>query len=156
MIATLLIAFAALAPGPCDLLDRATVSSILGKPVTEVTAAGPERDAEVGGTLTFCTYRAGSAALIVSQITFASAAAARKATTKDLVDERLEDEVAEFKEVTGVGDRAFWAYTETGAEFVVLKGATVLGVSIGGSLPKPPASYEAALRTAASAAAAKL
>ena len=156
MIATFLIAFAALAPGPCDLLDRATVSSILGKPVTDVTAAGPERDPEVGGTLTFCTYRAGSAALIVSQITFASAAAARKATTKDLVDERMEDEVAEFKEVTGVGDRAFWAYTETGAEFVVLKGATVLGVSIGGSLPKPPASYEAALRTAASAAAAKL
>jgi len=69
--------------------------------------------------------------------------------------ERLDD-VTEFKEVTGIGDRAFWAYTETGAEFVVMKGATVLGVSLGGKLPKPPASYEAALRAAASAAAAKL
>ena len=156
MIATFLIAVAVVAPGPCDLLDRATVSSILGKPVTDVTAAGPERDADIGGTLSFCTYRAGAAALIVSQITFASAAAARNATTKELVEGRMEDEVTEFKEVTGVGNRAFWAYTETGAEFVVLKGATVLGVSLGGSLPKPPASYEAALRAAASAAAAKL
>ena len=156
MIVTFLIAFAFLTPGPCDLLDRATVSSILGKPVTDVKATGPERDADIGGTLAFCTYRAGAAALVVSQITFASADVARKSTTKELVDSRMDDDVTEFKEVTGIGDRAFWAYTETGAEFVVLKGAIVLGVSLGGSLPKPPASYEATLRAAASAAAAKL
>lgn len=68
----------------------------------------------------------------------------------------MEDEVTAFKEVSGVGDRAFWATTGTAAQFVIVKGATVLGVSLGGTLPKPPASYEAALRAAASAAAAKL
>jgi hypothetical protein len=68
----------------------------------------------------------------------------------------MENEVTAFKEVPGVGDRAFWASTETGAQFAILKGATVVGVSLGGTLPKPLASYEAALRAAASAAVAKL
>ena len=161
MISTVLLGFAVVAsapraPGPCDLLDKATVSSILGRPVTDVSHTGPARDEDIGGTLSFCTYRAGAAALIVSQITFANAAAAQKATTKELVEGRMEDEVTAFKDVPGVGDRAFWAATETGAEFVILKGATVLGVSLGGKLPRPPASYEAALRAAATAAAAKL
>jgi len=160
MISTILMGIAAFvsapAPGPCDLLDRATVVSILGKPVTDVSPSDPVRDEDVGGTVAYCYYRAGEAALIVSQITFASAAAAQKATTKEVVEGRMEDEVTAFKEVSGVGDRAFWASTETGAQFVIVKGANVVGVALGGSLPKPPASYEAALRAAASAAAAKL
>ncbi|HEV8398493.1 MAG TPA: hypothetical protein VGQ18_01520 [Gemmatimonadales bacterium] len=161
MISTLLLGFAVVVStprplGPCDLLDRATVGSILGRPVTDVKSSAPARDEDIGGTLSFCTYRAGAAALIVSQITFANAAAAQKATTKELVEGQMDDEVTAFRDVSGVGDRAFWAATETGAEFVILKGAIVLGVSLGGSLPKPPASYEAALRAAASAAAAKL
>jgi hypothetical protein len=160
MITTVLL-FAAIvsaqpAPGPCDLLDRAAVASILGKPVTDVSPSEPTRDDDIGGTVVYCYYRAGEAALIVSQITFANAAAAQKATTKEVVEGRMEDEVTAFKEVSGVGDRAFWASTQTGAQFVIVKGATVLGVALGGSLPKPPASYEAALRAAASAAAAKL
>ena len=161
MISTMLMGFvtflaAASAPGPCDLLDRATVASLLGKPATEVTPSPPTPDEDTGGTVTVCMYRSDAAALIVSQVTFANAAAAQKATTKELVEGRMDEEVTAFKEVPGLGDRAFWVTTAAGAEFVILKGATVLGVSLGGMLPKPPASYEAALRAAASAAVAKL
>ena len=156
MISTVLVATALAVAGPCDLLDRATASSLLGAPVKDVDASPPTRDEDTGGTVTVCMYRSDAAALIVSQITFASPAAARQATTKELVEGRMEEEVTAFKEVPGVGDRAFWAVTEAGAQFVILKGATVLGVALGGMLPKPPASYEAALRAAASAAVAKL
>lgn len=161
MISNVLMGLAVLAsappaPGPCDLVDRATAVSILGKAPTDVSPSEPTRDEETGGTVVVCYYRAGESALIVSQITFANAAAAQKATTKELVEGRMEDEVTAFKEISGVGDRAFWVTTENGAQFVIVKGATVLGVSLGGTLPKPPASYEAALRAAAIAAAAKL
>lgn len=155
MISTLLIAFVGVA-GPCDLLDRATATSLLGAPVKNVDASPPTRDEDTGGTVAICMYRSDAAAVIVSQITFGSPAAARQATTKEVVEGRMEEEVTAFKEVPGVGDRAFWAVTEAGAQFVILKGATVVGVALGGMLPKPPASYEAALRAAASAAAAKL
>jgi hypothetical protein len=142
--------------GPCDLLDPATVSELLGQPLTKGAPSGPEPDEDSGGTLGYCTYRAGSTALIVSQVTFGSAAAARKATTKELVAGRLEDEVIALTEERGLGDKAFWAYTTQGAEYVVLKGPSVLGLALGGRLPKPPASYQAALRAAAAGAIAKL
>jgi hypothetical protein len=94
-------------------------------------------------------------ALIVSQVTYANAAAARKATTKELVAGRLEDGTT-LAEESGVGDKAFWAYTGRAAEYVVLKGSSVLGLGLGGRLPKPPESYHAALRAAAASASAKL
>lgn len=142
--------------GPCDLVDRAAATEILGQPVTSGVAAGPEPDEDTGGTLTYCTYRAGSAALIVSRVTFGTAAAARHATTKELVAGRLEDEMKALTEEPGLGDKAFWAYTDTGAEYVVLKGSTVLGLGLGGGLPKPPASYKSTLRAGAASAIAKL
>ncbi len=92
----------------------------------------------------------------MSQVTFASAGDARKATTKELVAGRLEDEVTTLTEESGLGDKAFWACTGTGAEYVVLKGASVVGLALGGRLARPPASYQAALRAAAASASAKL
>jgi hypothetical protein len=151
-----LVASAAQKSGPCDLLDRATVVALLGQTSSGGTPAGPERDDETGGTLRYCTYRAGTAAIILSQVTFSSAAEAGKATTQELVTSRMDGEGSKIVEEPGLGDRAFWAYTSEGAQIVVLKGAVVLGVAIGGQLPKPPASYRQALRTATAAALLKL
>ena len=58
----IMVASAAHVPGPCDLLDRAAVGELLGQPVTSGAPAGPEPDEDTGGTLSYCTYRAGSAA----------------------------------------------------------------------------------------------
>ena len=142
--------------GPCELMDRATVIALLGLTSTAGTPAGPERDEDSGGTVRYCTFRAGSAALILSQVTFSSAAEAGKATTKELVSSRMEGDGAKITEEPGLGDRAYWAYTTEGAEFVVLKGSVVLGVGLGGQLANPPVSYRKALRAATAAALLKL
>ena len=145
-------------PGPCDLLDRAAVSALLGAPAPAGHPSGPEPDEDTGGTLSYCTYPAGAVAVVVTRTTYASAAEAAKATTKELVASHMDDEekTSTVAEKSGLGDKAYWAYNDRGAEYVVLKGADVVAVALGGRVPKPPASYEGALRTAAAAAAAKL
>lgn len=151
-----LVAPSAEKAGPCELMDRATVIALLGPTSTAGTPAGPERDDDSGGTVRYCTFRAGSAALILSQVTFSSAAEAGKATTKELVTSRMEGDGAKITDEPGLGDRAYWAYTAEGAEFVVLKGSVVLGVALGGHLANPPVSYRKALRAATAAALLKL
>ena len=142
--------------GPCDYLDKATVTGLLGGAPVATMPMGPTPDEDTDGTATYCTIRGPRSAVIVSQVAFKDADAARKATTKELVAGRLEDEVQELTEEKGLGDTAFWAYTAQGAQFVVLKGANVLAVSLGGGLPNPPKSYHDALRDAATSVAAKL
>lgn len=144
------------AAGPCDLLDLATVSALVGQPVARGTADGPTVDEETGGSTHFCIYQAGPAMLIVSVTSYKSAAAAKAATTKELVSERSEEAEATITEETGLGERAFWAVTKQGAQFVVLKGANVLALALGGNPAKPPASNKPALRAAAVAALAKM
>lgn len=156
---TLLLALFASAAGkvgPCELMDRATVIGLLGQATSAGTPAGPERDEDSGGTVSYCTFRAGAAALILSQVTFTSAAEAGKATTKELVASRMDGDGAKITDEPGLGDRAYWAYTAEGAEFVVLKGSVVLGVALGGQLANPPVSYRKALRAATVAALLKL
>ena len=68
----------------------------------------------------------------------------------------MDDEVIKLTEEPGLGDKAYWAYTARAQQYVVLKGADVLGLALGGALPKPPASYQAALRAAATSASGKL
>ncbi len=126
----LLLALATSSPekaDPCALVDRATVIALLGPTSTGGTSAGPELDEDSGGTVSYCTFRAGTAALILSQVTFSNAAEAAKATTRELVSSRMDDDGAKIVDEPGLGDRAFWAYTAEGAEFVVLKGSVVLG-----------------------------
>ena len=65
--------------------------------------------------MTTCMYRGAKSMLIVSVMTFANAAAARKATTKELVAGRLDDELIKLTEEPGLGDKAYWAYTARGA-----------------------------------------
>lgn len=137
-------------PGPCDLLTRAAASELLGQQVTTPTPSGPEPDEDTGGIRTVCVYQAGTRMLILIRLVFASAPAALEATTRELVGERFSDGEDDFTiaEVPGLGDRAFWAYRPRAAEFIVVKGATVLGLSLGG-MPKEPSMYQAQLRAAA-------
>jgi hypothetical protein len=136
----------AAAPGPCDLVSRAAASAILEAPVTKMEPGTPERDEDTGGMRTLCAYMAGTRMLMVVREVFASAAAAKEATTKELVTDRLEDEHSTVTEAPGLGDKAYWATTPHAAEWVVIKGSSVLGVTLGG-MPKPPATYQAQLRT---------
>ncbi len=142
--------------GSCALIDRATVVALLGPAGSAGTQAPPEPDEDTGGTLSYCTFRSGTGGLILSKVTFATAAAALKATTKELVSSRMEGDGATIADETGLGDKAYWAYTSEGAEFVVVKGSVVVAVALGGQLPNPPASYRKALRAATSAALLKL
>ena len=145
----------AAAPGPCDLLTRDVASTILEAPVTKMEPGGPERDEDTGGMRTLCAYMAGTRMLIVVREVFASAATAKAATTKELVGERLEDENSTVTEVPGLGDKAYWATTPHAAEWVVIKGSSVLGVTLGG-MPKAPATYQAQLRGVTVAALGKI
>ncbi len=141
---------------PCNLMDRATVVALLGPASTSGASSGPEKDEDTSGTVSYCTFRAGGAAVIISQVTFSSAAEAAKATTKQLVLSRMDGEGSKIIEESGLGDKAFWAYTTEGAEYVVLKGSIVLGVGLGGELKNSPMSYRQALRAATAAAVRKL
>lgn len=148
-----LLSFVAPPAGPCDLLAKATVTALLGQPAPSGRPQGPEKDEDTGGMMSYCTYQIGQSALIISEVTFANPAAARKATTQELVKSRLDDDAAVVKEEAGVGDRAFWATTDRGAQYVVLKGAKVVAVALGGRLSKPAKSYHDALRSAGAEAA---
>jgi hypothetical protein len=88
--------------------------------------------------------------LILIRVDFASAPAALAATTRELVGERFSEGEDDFTvaEVPGLGDRAYWAYRPGAAELIVVKGATVLGLTLGG-MPKEPSTYQAQLRAAA-------
>ncbi|MEO8480305.1 MAG: hypothetical protein ABI542_11810 [Gemmatimonadota bacterium] len=137
-------------------MDRPTVIALLGVKSTTGIPSGPERDEDSSGMVSYCMFRAGSAAVILSQVTFSSAAEAGKATTKELVISRMEGDEAKITDEPDLGDRAYWAYTTEGAEIVVLKGSVVIGVAIGGQLANPPVSYRKALRDATAAALLKL
>ena len=145
------------APGPCDLLTREAASELLGQQVTTPTPSGPEPDEDTGGTRTVCVYQAGTRMLVLLRVAFASAPAAREATTQELVGERYGDDANDFtiKEEPGLGDKAFWTYSPKVTEFIVVKGATVLGLTLGG-MPKEPSTYKAQLRAATVMATAKL
>lgn len=146
---------AAVAANVCSLLSQADATALLAQPVTQVTPAGPEPDEDSGGQLTYCTYRAATAAVIVSVVEFASSAEARKQLTKNLVQERMDAEDAKVTEESGVGERSFYAVSSTGSMYVFLKNNKVVGVAIGGKPGKARASKEA-LRSAAQAVASKV
>ncbi len=72
------------APGPCDLLDPAAASALIGEAIKAGTPTPPAPDEDTGGTMSHCTHRGAKSMVIVSLVTFDNAAAARKATTKEL------------------------------------------------------------------------
>jgi len=151
-----LVAALAAAPGPCELVDSAVVAQLLGHPITATSPVAGQRDDETGGTLSYCTYEGGLAGLVVSVVRFGDPTKARRATTRRLAARRLDEERATVEEESGLGDRAFWAYTREGAEWVVLKGSVLVGVALGGRLGRPPRSLKSALREATVAATTRL
>jgi hypothetical protein len=142
-------------PGPCDLLTREAAGQLLGQQVTTMTPSGPEPDEDTGGTRTVCLYQAGTRMLVLIRVAFANPAAARQATTKELVTERLEEDGYTITEEPTLGDMAFWAHSPRGAQYIVVKGAAVLGLALGG-MPREPSTYRAQLRAVTVAATAKL
>lgn len=162
MVATLVFSLAFLASGsapsgPCDLLTREAASELLGQQVATPTPSGPEPDEDSGGTRTTCVYQAGTRMLILVRVAFPNAAGAREATTRELVGERYGEGEDDFTlaEEPGLGDRAFWAFNPRAAEFIVVKGATVLALIVGG-MPKEPSTYRSQLRAATVSATTKL
>ena len=149
------LAVLALLAGPCDFLTQAEATRLLGVPVTKAEPSGPEPDEDTGATRSTCTYYAGQAMAIVMRLDFPSAAAAQQAMADGLEPEKLAEEKATVKPESGVGDKAYLMYTPRSAQYVVVKGATVLTVIVGGT-PNPLTSYESQLRTDARAAAGKL
>lgn len=144
----------ALLAGPCDLLDRAAATQLIGAPVTKVEPSAPEPDEDTGATRSACTYYAGQSLLIVIRLDFPSATAARGATSAQSITEELGGDGTVTAE-SGIGDQDYLVHTSRGAQYIVVKGATVLSILVGGA-GKDPASYDAALRTNAAAATRKL
>lgn len=140
--------------GPCDLVDKAKITALLGQPATG-EPSGPEKDEDTGGMVSYCSYRAGQLMVIVSDVAFADAGAARKATTQELVKDRLDDETAKVTVEQGVADAGYWAESAKGRMYVVRKGARVVAVMIGGESPKAAATYHDALKEAAVTAASR-
>lgn len=154
--ACLSIPSAALAADPCALLSRAEAATLLGQPVGPGAAAGPVRDEDSSGQISYCSYRAGTAGLIVSIVDFASPAEARKALTLNLVKERMDEDDAKVSEEPGIGERSFYAVSSEGSSYVFLKGNKVVGVAVGGPGSPKPAAVKGALKASALAAAARL
>ncbi len=160
MLATIAwsLALAVLDPaglGPCDLLDRSAAGALLGTPVTKMDPSGPEPDEETGATRTMCAYMAEQRMVVVIRLDYPSASAAREATAAQLEPEKLSEENATAKEVSGLGDKAYLVSTPRAIQYIVVKGSTVLSLLLGG-VPNPLPTYEAQLRTDTAAALRKL
>ena len=134
----------------CSIVAKGDAASLLGQAVTGVNPGKPEKDDDTGATLTYCTYRAGNAALVVAVLEFSSPSEARSKTTKEMAAQRLEG-TATVVEEPGLGDRAYWAVSNEGpaAGYTVLKGARVLAISLGGPGVGSPGKYKAGLRKTA-------
>ena len=154
MLALIGLAFAFLttsvsAAAPCDLLSRADAAKVLGAPVTSADPSGPELDDESGAMRTTCVYQAaGGRMLVVLRLTYKDAKTARDSTAIEVVRERIAEQKEKLEVDSGIGERVFWITSDFMAQYVVVKGATVTGVILGGT-PKPPAESRAALRAAA-------
>jgi hypothetical protein len=160
MLALIALAFAFLpasgsGAAPCDLLSRADAAKVLGAPVTSADPSGPELDDESGAMRTACVYQAaGGRMLVVLRLMYKDAKTALDSTAAEAMSERIAEEKVKIEEDRGIGDRAYWMTSEIMAQYVVLKGATVTGIMLGGT-PKPPTEYRAELRAAAVAVTAK-
>ena len=141
----------------CSLVSKGEATSLLGQPATQTTPGKPEKDEDTGGMVTYCSYRAGTLALVVSVVEFSSPAEARMKTTKEMAAGRMEGD-AKVTEESGLGDRAYWAVSTKAAAagFTVQKGTRVLGILLGGQGLGAPETHKEALRKAAAGALGRL
>ena len=141
---------------PCSLVSKAEAGALLGSPILHASAFTPVKDEETGGMQVNCMMSTKTSGFVISVVSFSSAGEAHAKTTKEVVAERNDGNHLKIEEVKGLGDRAYWATTDNGAQYVVVKGARVLGLSLGGQLAHPPASYQSGMRALVVKALAKL
>jgi hypothetical protein len=136
----------------CGLASKGEAAAALGLPVAVSRAVGPDRDETSGGQLTYCTYRAPKADLLLSVVEFSSPAAARKLATAQFAEGSVDKGkvIAE----SGIGERTFWVVSSQGGGYLFLKGSRVVQVSGMGN--GQGASRKAALYALARAIAKKL
>jgi len=121
----------AFAADVCALLSRDDAAGLSGQPLVAVTPAGPVPDEDSGGHLSYCTYRATGAAVVLSIVEFASTAQAAKQLNERWVAECMDADDARVAAEGGIGDKACWAESSEAAPFTFLKGARVVQIGIG-------------------------
>jgi len=146
----------AMAADPCSLMSSADASALLSQSAGAGQAAGPARDEDSSGQISFCTYRAGNTALILSVVEYSSPAEAKKALTLNLVKRRMDEDDAKVSEESGIGEKTFYAVSGEGSMYVFLKGNKVVGLAVGGPGSPKPAAVKDALKSRGMAVAAKL
>jgi hypothetical protein len=156
LISLFAIPSTAMAVDPCSLMSSADASALLSQSAGAGKAAGPTRDEDSSGQISYCTYRAGNAGLILSVVEYSSPVEAMKALTLNLVKGRMEEDDAKVSEEPGVGEKTFYAVSGEGSMYVFLKGNKVVGLAVGGPGSPKPAAVKAALRARVMAVAARL
>lgn len=154
-VAAALHAPAALAADACSLLAQTEAAAVTGQPIVEVTPGGPRRDEDSGGQLSYCTYRAAAAAVVVSVVEFPSHDDALKQLGKSVAPERSDAQSARMTEEPGLGEKSFYGASARGATFLFLQGNKVIGVGVGGASPIEAGGLKESLRAAAKAVASK-
>ena len=118
-------------PNWCASVDKAQVGALLGGPTPAPIETGPAKDADAGGITTMCLFMQGKKGVMTMRIEFPSPQEAAKKVTLEYLKNQQGDET-KYVEEKGVGDRAFWAVSDEGASYVVLKGAKLYSVALGG------------------------
>jgi hypothetical protein len=132
---------------PCAMVTSAEAASLLGAGTTNSVSEGPVPDEDTGAQRSVCVYQSTQLMLVVMVLEFPTADAARSTLTKEMVSAQLEDETAKVESESGLGDLAYWGTTDHSVAYVVLRGARVLGVVLGGDALGDPLGRRAALRT---------
>lgn len=151
MLTLALTTAALLAADPCALITPAEAAQITGARPTSVLPYGPEADPETRASVRWCVMSGTPVGLIVYAETFATPAAALKTMTREHILSLMDSDVTVEAEA-GLGDRAFWAHSDTAARMVVIRGATAVSILIGGVDLTKAGQKRAAARTAAARA----
>jgi hypothetical protein len=131
-----LVAATVLAADPCTLVTKADAATVTGTAPTTVLSYGPEADPETKAKVTWCVMSGAPVGLLVYIDDFATPAAAVKVMTPARIVELMANPAVKVEPEAGLGDRAFWAHADDVARIVVIRGATVLSIVIGGDLTK--------------------
>jgi hypothetical protein len=131
MVTLALAVSALLATNPCTLVTPAEVQTITGKVPTTVLNYGPEKDPDTKASVTWCVMSGAPVGILLYVDAYASPAAALAAVTPQRIQSLMDSDVKVEPEA-GLGDRAFWAHNDTSARMVVIRGATVMSILIGG------------------------
>src|SRR5262245_15117860 len=129
----------------CRVVDKAQVGALLGGTAPAPMQTGPEKNADAGGISTTCIFVQGQRGVVMMRVEFASAQEAQKTVSLEYLKNQEQGEDAKYVEEKGAGDRVFWGVSEEGAFYVILKGATLYFVGLGGVDSKVAAARKPAL-----------